>query len=83
MYFYKIPPEGGSPVTRLYLRYSYAAYLSWKFDPITGRYLRYQDTQEDTLGRGEVYAPLTDQLNGEQIGAENVVVLVMDHFHFY
>lgn len=81
MFFQEEAPPGGGPLSRLYVRYSFAAYLYWDHDPQTGRYFRYQDTREDYPGRGEAYALLTDRLTGELIAADNVVVLVIEHFH--
>ncbi len=74
-------PPGGQDLQRLYVRYSYSAYLYWEYDPATGGYFRYQDTQEDINGSGEAYAPLRDGLTDKPIATDNVVVLVVDHFH--
>lgn len=76
-------PAGGQAVPRIYAYYSYSAYAYWDYDAATGRYLRYQDTQEDLGARHEDYAPLTDRLGGQQIAADNVVVLYIPHFHSY
>jgi len=71
-------PEGGEPGSQLYTRYSISSYNRWDYEPSAGRYLRFQDTQEDE-GEGEAYAPLTDRLTDEQIAADNVVVLFLGH----
>ncbi|HSS95508.1 MAG TPA: DUF3048 domain-containing protein [Terriglobales bacterium] len=76
-------PLSGTPLGRVYVYYSYSAYSYWDYDPSSGRYLRFEDTQEDLGGRGEAYAPLTDRLTGQQIGAENIVVLFVPHFHYF
>lgn len=76
-------PAGGEDVERINLFYSYAAYSYWKYDEESGRYLRFQDTQDAVGVRGEAYAPLTDRLTGQQVAADNVVVLYIDHFHFF
>ncbi|MFC1936830.1 DUF3048 domain-containing protein, partial [Chloroflexota bacterium] len=81
MWFYDSMPDGGYPVERLYLRYSFSAYLYWKYDPKTDTFLRFQDIREDVGGAGEAYQPLTDRLNDRQISAANVVVLVIPHLH--
>jgi hypothetical protein len=78
MTFDTITPEGGEPGTELSIRYSISAYNRWDYDPDTGRYLRFQDTQEDE-GTGEVLEPLIDRLNGQQVTADNVVVLFLGH----
>lgn len=83
MWFYDQVPSNGSPVSEFYLRYSYGAYLYWQYDLATGRYLRYQDTQDDIGGRGQEYELLTDQLTDQPISAANVVVLLVPHFYFY
>ncbi|MBI3158670.1 MAG: DUF3048 domain-containing protein [Chloroflexi bacterium] len=75
-------PQGGQEINRLYVRYSYGAYLYWQWDATLGRYLRYQDTQEDFNGRGETYELLTDRLTRQPIAADNVVVLLVPHKDF-
>jgi hypothetical protein len=45
--------------------------------------MRFQDTQEAVGSRGEAYAPLKDRLTGEQVATDNVVVLYIDHFHYF
>jgi hypothetical protein len=83
MAFATQPPQGGQAVGRIYLDYSYSAYSYWDYDATSGRYLRYQDTQENLGARTEEYAPLMDQLTGEQVAADNVVILYVPHFHFF
>ena len=79
MSFQFLPPPGGVPAQQIYNRYSISAYNRWDYDPASGRYLRFQDTQEDTTGKDEAYAPLTDRVSGVQVAAENVVVLLATH----
>ncbi len=77
-------PVGGEEVNQINFDYSYASYSYWEYDPGSGRYLRFQDTQDAIGSRQEAYAPLMDQLTGQQVAADNVVVLFIDHFHnFY
>ncbi len=73
------PPAGGKPGVQIFNRYSISAYNRWDYDPASGRYLRSQDTQEDTTGQDEAYAPLTDRLNGAHVSANNVVILLAAH----
>lgn len=74
-------PGGGTPASQVFVRYSSDDYVRWDYNPINGRYLRFQDNNLDT-GQGEEYAPLIDRLNDEQIMADNVVVIVARH-EFY
>ena len=74
------PPEGGQAVPDFYVRYSGAIYNQWQYDPEVGRFMRYVDAADDPyLGLGEVYTQHTDRLNGEALGADNVVVLLVPH----
>ncbi|OGO42646.1 MAG: hypothetical protein A2W36_05170 [Chloroflexi bacterium RBG_16_58_14] len=79
MTFEHQPPSNGGPGQQIYNRYSISAYSRWDYDPTSGRYLRFQDTQEDTTGVDEAYTPLTDRQNGAQIAADNVVILFATH----
>jgi hypothetical protein len=79
MSFQYSPPAGGVPAQQIYNRYSISAYNRWDYDPASGRYLRFQDTQEDTTGIDEAYDPLTDRSTGVQVAADNVVILFATH----
>lgn len=81
MYFYALPPEGGTDAAQATVRYSSDDYVRWEYHAASGAYLRLQDNQFDQ-GQGEAYAPLTDRLNNEQVKAENVVIIVAPH-NFY
>lgn len=81
MFFQLDPPQGGVAGKTATVRYSGDSYTQWVYDPATGRYLRLQDDVYDT-GGGEVYAPLIDRVNEQQISAANVVVLFMPHSYF-
>lgn len=82
MTFHFEPPSGGLEATQIYNRYSISSYSLWEYDPQIGRYLRFQDADEDT-GLGEKYAPLTDRLNDEQIAADNVVIIFVRHEYYW
>ena len=81
MYFNLEPPKGGQEGNQVAVRYSGDDYVTWEFDSSNGNYLRFQDDSFDT-GQGETYAPLTDRNNDEQISAENVVVVLMEHSYY-
>lgn len=82
MKFQSQTPPNGVPGLQLFTRYSISSYNRWDFDQASGRYLRFQDTQEDG-GQGEAYAPLMDRVTNTQIAADNVVVLLIPHEYAY
>jgi hypothetical protein len=74
------PPEGGQAADQVFVRYSISAYVRWDYDPTSGSYLRYVDTQEDPSGgQGEAYTQLIDRQNNQPISARNVVVAYAPH----
>lgn len=80
MFFQAQTPEGGLPAGQVFARYSGAIYNRWDYDEESGRYLRFAETQDDLNGTNEVYAPLTDRIDGAQIAASNVVVILAQYF---
>lgn len=79
MYFNLQAPAGGEAAPQVYVRYSAAIYNRWDYDPNTGKYLRFSDTQNDINGAGEAYTQLTDQQNKQPITADNLVILCVRH----
>ena len=81
--FKMIPPPDGALGQRVTLRYSQSHYNQWEYQSELGRYIRYQDIVTDLNGgQGEEFELLTDNLNGQVIGADNVVVLLAPHSFF-
>lgn len=72
-------PSGGQPGEQIFVRFNYADYNRWDYNASSGRYLRFQDTQNDDQGQGEAYEPLIDRMTEEQISADNVVILYTLH----
>jgi hypothetical protein len=61
--------------------YSRVSYNKWEYDPFTGRYVRFQE-EADAEGDQEFYAPLNDSASGQQLAADNVIVLLVPHEYF-
>jgi hypothetical protein len=76
-------PMAMPAVKRVYTHYSIYSYNYWEYDPVRQVYLRFSDVADATsLGQGETYGPHIDNLNGAQLSADNVVVLLAPHiFH--
>jgi hypothetical protein len=77
--FSSAAPGGGEAADQIYVRYSGAIYNRWDFDAGSGRYLRFSDQQDDLKYNNEVYEPLVDQLNGQQVGADTLVFVLADY----
>jgi hypothetical protein len=70
-------------INRIYTHYSIYSYNYWEYDPAQQIYKRFSDASDATsFTQGEVYAPHIDNLTGEQVTADNIIVLVVPHiFH--
>jgi hypothetical protein len=74
-------PSAGKSADQITVRYSGDSYNRWDYDPVLGKFLHSVDDVYDE-GGGEVFAPLIDRSNNEQIAAENVVILLMPHSYY-
>lgn len=79
MTFNSQPLPNGMNATQIAIRFSISAYNRWDYDPTSGRYLRFQDTQETTSAEDEVLDVMVDKNTSEQLVADNVVVLFVPH----
>ena len=74
------PPQQGQSAKQIFVRYSGAIYNRWDYDPASGRYQRFVDVQDDVNRNNEVYTPMLDQQTGQQIAADNVVMILARNF---
>lgn len=68
-------PEGGKPANQLRMFYNYLNQAEWRYDAASGKYLRWQDQAEVS----REFLPATDRLTGQQLSADNVIVLFAPH----
>jgi len=73
--FDPIAPAGGRAAASLLTYYHGYAQSLWRFNPLSGQYLRFTD---DADGRGIFHAD-TERLTGRQVAFENVVILLADY----
>ena len=78
-FFGDLPPEPDDNASRIYLHYSPDSYSYWDYLPEEKRYQRYQETVSLRDGKSEAYAPLYDDLTGNPIVADNIVVFFVEH----
>lgn len=71
--------ESALTVKRIYSFYSEYSYNYWEYDLITHKYFRYQEANDMVKGKPEAYTPLMDAQTGQQVSADNIVVLFVPH----
>lgn len=79
MFFKLDQPAGGQAADSVYVRYSGAIYNRWDYDATIGKYKRFSDTDNASEYALEKYAALVDRTNNQQISADNVVVILVQH----
>ncbi len=79
LFFQTQIPAGGEAADSVYVRFSGAVYNRWDFDKQEGTYFRFSDAEDDVNRTHEIYQQLTDQLTGDPISAQNVVVLMVQY----
>ncbi len=73
--FSEEPPEGGRRADSLFFRYASTNQILWRYDEADGKYYRMQNSVEDPLSlEADV-----DSSNSEQIGVENLIILMAPH----
>ncbi|MCF6278260.1 MAG: DUF3048 domain-containing protein [Anaerolineales bacterium] len=84
MFFQQQMPDSWLPGSgqRLYTRYSAVIYNRWDYDPASGKYHRFSETENDLGDKNEAYGPLTDALTGQQITADTIVVILTPHEYY-
>lgn len=68
-------PAGGEPAATLQVFYHTFNQAAWRYDPVSGTYLRWTDFQD---GSGRL-TPALDALTGRQLAFENVIVVYARH----
>lgn len=78
-FFSEEPAQSPLVATKIYSYYSPYSYNYWEYDPTAKNYLRYQEIKDRAPNTDASYAPLTDDLTGFSITAENVVVIFVPY----
>jgi hypothetical protein len=73
--FTSTAPEGGEEASSVTMFYNINTQTFWRFDPLSGAFLRFTDKAD---GTGEFY-PSMDKITGRQLKFENVIVLFAEH----
>ncbi len=77
------PPNGGGAAQQAAVRYSSDSYNLWLYDAASGRYQRFQESENRQPGE-EAYEPLYDSASGgAQVTAANVIFLMVPSDYYY
>ena len=71
-------PQGGNPANDIKVFYHSYTQSAWRYDPVSGTYLRWSDLADGT----GTLIPATDRLTERQLSFENVIVIFAEHNRF-
>ena len=75
MVFSDAAPANGQPGEKLTVLFNFYNRAEWRYDPASGKYLRWIEYMEEDLGTEYEMIPLTDRVTGEQLAFSNVIVI--------
>lgn len=75
MVFSDAAPEDGQPGEKLTILFNFYNRAEWRYDPKSGKYLRWIEDMEEDLGTEYEMIPLVDRVTGEQLAFSNVIVI--------
>lgn len=79
---HSLATSGGGEANRVEIRFSRTSHHLWEYDPLTERYLRWQEVESRDIG-DESYDLLLDSLTAQPVGADNLVLLQVPTGYFY
>lgn len=81
MVFDDQPPADMQPADQVTILFNYYNRGEWRFDPVSGKYLRWIESIENEGEENKIMEmiPLTDRLTGEQLAFSNIIILFANY----
>lgn len=79
MLFSDAPPLGGKPAAKALILFNYYNRGEWRYDPASGRYLRWIENFPEAESDAFEMAPLIDRVTGEQLAFSNIVIIQAEY----
>jgi hypothetical protein len=75
-----LPPDG-EPASNVLVWFSQGCYHQWQYDPLKGKYFRYEDAEGAVRGQ-EKFIQSRDRLNNQPLAADNLVLLLAEYKYY-
>jgi len=75
MVFSEELPPGGKPANKVLILFNYYNRGEWRFDPASGKYLRWIEHFPDVESDAFEMIPLIDRVTGKQLAFSNIVII--------
>jgi hypothetical protein len=79
MIFSKAPPLGAQYGNQISVLYSFKNRAEWRYDPDSGKYLRWIEYMQNEDGDEYEMIPLTDRVTGQQLAFSNVILIFAEY----
>jgi hypothetical protein len=79
MVFSDTPPAKAQPAGQVTMLFNYYNRGEWRYDPSSGKYLRWIETMPNELGDKYEMIPLTDRVTGKQLAFSNVILILAEY----
>lgn len=79
MVFSDIPPSNAQPGQQVTVLFNYYNRAEWRYDPASGKYLRWIEYMENEEGEEYEMIPLTDRVTGQQLAFSNVILIFAEY----
>ncbi len=75
MVFSSDPPLGGKIADKALILFNYYNRGEWRYDPASGKYLRWIETFPDVESDAFEMIPLVDRVTGQQLAFSNIIII--------
>jgi hypothetical protein len=79
MVFSDTPPQGAHPGKQVTVLFNYYNRGEWRYDPTSGKYLRWIEYMQDQESGEYEMIPLTDRVTGQQLAFSNVILIFAEY----
>ena len=79
MVFSDIPPLKAQPGQQVTVLFNYYNRAEWRYDPSSGKYLRWIEHMQNEEGEEYEMIPLTDRVTGQQLAFSNVILIFAEY----
>jgi hypothetical protein len=77
--FSDVPPLNAQPGQQVTVLFNFYNRGEWRYDPASGKYLRWIEYMQNEEGEEYEMIPLTDRVTGEQLAFSNVILIFAEY----
>ncbi len=79
MVFLDTPPTNAQPGRQVTVLFNYYNRAEWRYDPVSGKYLRWIEYMQNEESEEYEMIPLTDRVTGQQLAFSNIILIFAEY----